>query len=164
MGAAATIAVAVGLGLGLPGAAGAATVTRGATAAAPATASAPQHVVPDCSGRAQVKPGAIVLTCADDGIGLMGLHWTSWTPQLASAYGTERENDCIPYCAHGHIHYYPVVVEVLGSAAVKGHPGELRYTEATITYTAGRPAVYTRTCSGKVTATYPISWTRQLAP
>jgi len=153
---AAAVAAAVGLGIGLPGAAGAATGT--ATSAAPA----PQYVVLGCSGSAQVKPGTMQLACADNGLGLSGLHWTSWTPQLASAYGTERENDCQPNCASGHVHTYPVVVELLGSAAVKGHPSERRYTEATITYTAGRPAVYTKNCSGKVVATYPVSWTVQL--
>jgi len=157
---AAAVAVAVGLGLGLPGAAGAATATAATAAAAPA----PQYVVPGCSGEAQVKPGTIVLACADDGIGLKGLHWTSWTPELASAYGTEWSNDCISNCASGHIHDYPVVVELLGSAAVKGHPGERRYTEATITYTASRPPVYTKNCSGKVVATYPVSFTLPLAP
>ena len=158
--AAGVAAIAVGLGLGLPGAAGATTVK--AAAAAPDTAL--QYVVPACSGKAQVKPGTIELACADDGLGLKGLHWTSWTPQLASAYGTEWENDCESSCARGHIHDYPVVVELLGSAAVKGHPDQRRYTEVTITYTAGRPAVYTKNCSGKVVATYPVSWTRQLAP
>ena len=157
----AALALAVGLGLALPGAAGAATVK--AAAAKPAAAT-PQYVAPDCSGVGQVKPGTIELACADDGLGLTGLHWTSWTPELASAYGTEWEKDCTPDCASGHIHDYPVVVELLGSATVKGHPGERRYTEATITYTAGRPPVYTKNCSGKVVPTYPVSWTLPLAP
>ncbi|QMU67792.1 hypothetical protein [Streptacidiphilus sp. P02-A3a] len=153
---AAAVAVAVGLSLGLSGSAGAATVK-------PATAAAQQYVVPDCSGKAQVDPGTIVLACADYGLGLQALHWTSWTPQLASAYGTEWEKDCQPSCAAGHIKDYPVVIELLGSAPVKGHPNEHRYTEATITYTAARPPVYVKSGS-KVVATYPISWTVPLAP
>lgn len=71
---AAALAVAAGLGLGLTGTAGAATVK--ATPAKPATA-AQQYVVPDCSGKPQVDPGTIVLACADYGLGLQGLHWTS---------------------------------------------------------------------------------------
>jgi hypothetical protein len=152
---AATVAVAVGLGLGLPGAAGAEAVKG--TSAAPAAA--PQYIVPGCSGGGLVRPGMIYMACADGGLGLEGLHWTSWTPQLASAYGTEWEKVCIPNCATGGIKYYPVVVELLGSASVSGHPGERRYTEATISYTAARPAVYEKNCSGKVVATYPLSWT-----
>ncbi len=158
VGAAAAVAAAVGLGLGLPGAAGAATVR--AAAAKPAAA---RYVALDCSGKAQVDPGMVYLACADGGLGLTGLHWTSWTPRLASAYGTEWEKVCTTSCASGHIDDYPVVVEFLGSAAVKGHPGEFRYTEATITYTAARPPVYAKNCGGKVVATYPVSWTVQLA-
>lgn len=77
--------------------------------------------------------------------------------------GPEWQNDCKPNCADGHVHYYPVVVELWGSASVKGHPGERRYTEATISYLKARPAVYVMNC-GKVVATHPISWTVALAP
>ena len=76
--------------------------------------------------KAQVKPGTIYLACADNGTGLTHLHWTSWTPELASAYGTEWQNDCKPNCAEGHIHNYPVVTVLWGSATVKGYPGERR--------------------------------------
>ena len=150
---------ALGLSLGLAGCAGpappsAATVTRADSAAA-----APQYVVLNCMDKAQVKPGTIVLACADDGLGLTHLLWTSWTPELASAYGTEWENDCKPNCAQGHFHYYPVVAVLWGSATVKGHSGERRYTEATISYLKGRPAVYVMSCNGKAVATYPVSWT-----
>ena len=112
--------------------------------------------------KAQVKPGTISLACADNGIGLTHLHWTSWTPQLASAYGTNWENDCKPSCAQGHVHNYPVVAVLWGSATVKGHPGERRYTEATLSYTKRRPAVYATSCNGKVVATYPVTQTLPL--
>ena len=152
----------LGLSLGLVGLAStapssAAAVTRTAPAAA-----APRYVVLNCTGKAQVRPGTISLACADNGAGLTRLHWTSWTPELASAYGTEWQNDCKPDCADGHIHKYPVVAVLLGSATVKGHPGERRYTEATLSYPKGRPAVYTTNCSGKVVATHPASQTLPL--
>jgi hypothetical protein len=140
-------AAAVGLALGLSGSAGAAT---------PAAPAAPRYVVFNCENQAQVRPGTIYLACADDGAGLTHLHWTSWTPELASAYGTEWQNDCLPNCAEGHIHDYPVVVVLWGSASVQGHPGERRYTETTLTYPKARPAVYT-TSGGKVKTTYPVS-------
>jgi hypothetical protein len=116
----------------------------------------------NCIDKAQVKPGTISLACAGNDIGLTHLHWTSWTPELASAYGSEWENDCKPSCAQGHFHYYPVVAVLWGSATVKGHPGELRYTEATLSYTKGRPAVYVTSCNGKVVATYPVTQTLPL--
>jgi len=153
---------ALGLSLGLVGFAGAAPSSAAAVTRAGSTAASPHYVVLNCADKAQVKPGTITLACADNGIGLTHLHWTSWTPHLASAYGTEWVNDCKPNCAQGHVHNYPVVAALWGSATVKGHPGERRYTEATLSYPKGRPAVYVRNCSGKVVATHPVSQTLPL--
>lgn len=153
---------ALSLGLGLAGSASARTTSAAAVTRAGSAAPAPQYVVINCQGKAQVKPRTISLACADNGIGLTHLHWTSWTPELASAYGTERENDCTPSCAEGHVHYYPVLAMLWGSATVKGHPTERRYTEATLSYPKGRPPVYVRNCSGKVVATHPVSQTLPL--
>ena len=72
-------------------------------------------------------------------------------------------NDCQPNCAQGHIHYYPVVAVLWGSAAVTGHPTERRYTEATLSYTKKRPPVYAPNCKGKVVATYPVTHILPLA-
>ncbi|HTZ91312.1 MAG TPA: hypothetical protein VMB74_02850 [Streptosporangiaceae bacterium] len=148
----------------LVGYAGAASASAAAVTRTDSAAAAPRHVVLNCVGKGQVKPGTITLACADGGIGLSHLHWTSWTPELASAYGTEWENDCTPNCADGHFHYYPVVAVLWGSAAVKGHRGERRYTEATLSYPKGRPPVYAKNCADKIVATHPISQTLILAP
>ena len=153
---------ALGLSLGLAGCVGAGTTSAAAVTRAGSAAAAPQYVVLNCTDKAQVKPGTISLACADNGIGLTHLHWTSWTPQLASAYGTSWENDCKPSCAQGHVHNYPVVAVLWGSATVKGRPGERRYTEATLSYTKRRPAVYATSCNGKVVATYPVTQTLPL--
>jgi hypothetical protein len=153
---------ALGLSLGLAGCAGAATTSAAAVTRAGSAAAAPQYAVLNCMDKAQVKPGTISLACADNGIGLTHLHWTSWTPQLASAYGTNWENDCKPSCAQGHVHNYPVVAVLWGSATVTGHPGERRYTEATLSYTKRRPAVYATSCNGKVVAAYPVTQTLPL--
>ena len=149
----------LGLSPGLAGSTGAATASAAAVTRAGSAAGAPQYVVLNCMDKhkAQVNPGTIYLACADNGIGLTYLHWTSWTPELASAYGTEWQNDCMPNCAEGHIHNYPVVAVLWGSATVKGHPGERRYTKATVSYTEGRPVVYAVSCNGKVVATYPVT-------
>lgn len=153
----------LGLSAGLVGSASAAPSSAMAVTRADSAAT-PHYVVLNCNDKTQVKPGTIVLACADYGLGLSHLHWTSWTPELASAYGTEWENDCKPNCAEGHFHYYPVVVELWGSATVKGNAADRRYTEATISYLKGRPPVYVLNCKGKVAATYPVSWTVPLAP
>jgi len=148
-----TVLAAAGLGLGLAASAGAATM-RPVTAQPAAT----RYVLVNCENKAQVRPGGYVLTCADGGTGLENLHWTSWTPRLASGYGTEYQNDCVPSCAEGHEHYYPALVVAWGSGSVAGHPAERRYTELTIIYTGARPPVYT-IVNGKVVATYPVSQT-----
>jgi hypothetical protein len=150
----------LGLSLGLTGSAGAATAS--AAAGPRAASSSLRYVVLNCLGNSQVKPGTIALACADNGTGLSYLHWTSWTPELASAYGTEWQNDCKPNCAAGHIHHYPVRAMLWGSATVQGHPAERRYTEATLSYPKGRPAVYVVKCNAKVVATYPVSQTLPL--
>lgn len=72
------------------------------------------------------------------------------------------QNDCMPSCAQGHIHYYPVLAMLWGSATVQGHPGEWSYTKATLSYPKGRPAIYVTACDGRVVATYPVSQPRLL--
>lgn len=141
-----TALAAGGLGVGLTASAGAATTT------------APRYVVLNCANKAQVGPGSYVLTCADGNMGLRGLHWTSWTPRLASGYGTEYVNDCKPNCAEGHFHNYPALVVLWGSGSVAGHPAERRYTEVTLVYPGARPPVY-QLVNGKVVATYPVTQT-----
>ena len=153
---------ALGLSLGLVGPAGAAPTSAAAITRAGSAAAASQFVVLNCLGQAQVKPGTISLACADDNDELTQLHWTSWTPQLASGYGTERANDCKPDCAQGHIHYYPVLAMLWGSTTVTGHPGERRYTKATLSYPKRRPAIYVTGCNGKVVAAYPVIQKRTL--
>jgi hypothetical protein len=101
-----------------------------------------QIVVLDCLGKAQVRPSSFILACADANDYLAHLHWTSWGPYLASAVGTQEENDCIPYCAAGHFHAYPVDVVFWGSTAVTGEPGTQRYATVTMLYPGARPPVY----------------------
>src|ERR1700748_3225611 len=94
-----TLLAGVGLGLGLG-----LTASAGASAGGTAAAASPPYVVVNFEMNEQVRAGSYVPGCADNGAGLQGLHWTSWTPRLASGYGTEYENDCKPDCAEGHIH------------------------------------------------------------
>ena len=86
-------------------------------------------MVLDCQGHAYVRPARYTLACADGNDYLTGLAWTSWGPGLASATGAEHVNDCIPYCAAGHFHSYPVNVVLWGSKAAG--PGRQRYTKIT---------------------------------
>jgi hypothetical protein len=137
---------------GMPGTTHATASTQAATA---------KYVVLNCSLKPVVAPSTFIITCADAGIGVRDLHWTSWTPKLASGYGTFWENDCKPNCAEGHFHYYPALEVLWGSARVKGHPADRRYTQLTVIFTGKtRPPVYVLK-NGKLVATYPLTQTFQ---
>jgi hypothetical protein len=148
------LALALGLGFGAGGAASAAPAS-GASAAAATSLYTERTVVINCLGRPEIRPGSFTLTCADGYEYLTGLSWTSWTPKLASGYGTQVQNDCIPSCVGGHFHGYPVLVVLWGTAAVHGSPGTLRYTTMTLIYTGARPKIFNghRWVQGPVTIT-----------
>jgi hypothetical protein len=124
---------ALALGLGVGGAASATAVT---------SPHSERTVVVGCLGRAEVRPGNLTLACADGNDYLTGLSWTSWTPKLASGSGVQVANDCIPFCAAGHFHRYPVLVVLWGPAALRDDPGSLRYTQITVIYPGARPEVF----------------------
>jgi len=132
--------------------------TRAAAGTRAVTAATPRYVVLDCRLRPVVRPATITIACADAGIGVRRLHWTSWTPALASGHGSFWENDCRPSCAAGHVRYYPSLEVLWGSAAVAGHPADRRYTRLTVIFTGKRPPVYVSR-HGKIVATYPLTQT-----
>ena len=134
-------ALALGVGLGLGGPASAASASRGSAPAAN-TLFSERTVVISCLGRPEARPRTFTLACADGNDYLSGLSWTSWGPDLASGYGTQVENDCLPYCAAGHFHSYPVLAVLWGHAALRGNPGTVRYTKITLIYTGARPKVF----------------------
>jgi hypothetical protein len=176
--------VAIGLAAGLAvqscgGAASArAAVTGGSATANPVTthagtthasttglttgATTPKFVLLGCNNDAEVTPSSIS-NCGDGAAGLTRLHWTSWTSHLASGYGTYYLNDCTPTCAGGHFHTYPALVDLWGSAAVKGHPAERKYTQVTLVFTGKRPPAY-QEVNGKTVVTYPVTLTLPAFP
>ena len=157
---AATILASAGLIAAGGGTAALASSTAPSARAASARAGSPaRYVVPDCAGHLVVAPKIITITCADANTGLMSLHWTSWTSEMASAYGTFWENNCKPDCALGHIYHYPSRDVLWGSAAVKGHPGLRSYTKITVIFTGReRPPVYVRR-NGKIVTIRPLTQT-----
>ena len=125
------------LGLGLS-----AVTAHASTGAHPGALYSERIVVLNCLGKSQVRPASFILACADGNDYLTRLSWTSWSSHLASASGIQEENDCIPYCAAGHFHAYPVDVIFWGSAALHGEPGTQRYTTVTLLYPGARPQIY----------------------
>lgn len=148
-----TLAVAVVAGLG----AGILQVLPADAASAKAHV-APKYVVLNCNVKAEVRPGDFTSACADNGFGVVNMHWTSWTSHLASGYGTVYENDNYPNHAEGRIYQVPALIVLWGSAPVRGHPAERTYTEMTAIYPGARPALYVYN-NDKSVATYPQTQT-----
>ena len=149
-----------GLGLGLGLGAGALNSAAQASSRTPSAGAvfarhfSEKPVVADCQGRPEVRPSKLTLSCADGNDYLTALSWTSWTAGLASATGVQEVNDCLPYCAAGHFHGYPVDVVFWGGASLPGHPGSQRYTSVTLLYPGTRPNVGTH--RGPATITLPL--------
>jgi hypothetical protein len=133
-------------------AAGLAALALATVVPAVAASAAPSHsaaaggvVIVNCTGKGQVKPGRYILACADGNNFLTGLHWASWPAAArpgaaAFASGTDRVNDCIPSCAQGHFHSYPVLVTLWRAVPRAGHAGQLKFTRLTEIFTGKRPA------------------------
>ncbi|MFM9443252.1 hypothetical protein [Streptomyces acidiscabies] len=113
-------------------------------AAAGTTTTHPSRtVLLDCAGQPRTRPADYVLACGDGNSRLTALHWSRWTSGEAEGRGLNAVNDCVPYCAAGTFHSYPVRVRL--HAARAGH-----YTKVTLTFTAGGPA------KAPPTVTYPL--------
>lgn len=68
----------------------------------------------DSCGPMQSAPPRLVLACGDGNFYLTNLAWKGWGTRSATATGTAHENDCMPYCAAGRFHTYPVRVTTSG--------------------------------------------------
>jgi hypothetical protein len=149
--------IAVLLAVGAVGCASA--PTRATDAALIQRASPAETVVINCQFKPQVRPSAMILTCADANDVLTGLHWVSWGTGAAFATGIERINNCTPYCAAGKFINYPVLVDLWRAEPLPGHPGVLYFSRVTRVYTANRPPLYfcngTHTCYPQ-TATFDL--------
>lgn len=84
-----------------------------------------------------VRPAGITLACADNGLGVEKVTWTSWAASAATGTGTLWEKLCKPSCADGQIGSYPVAVRL---SAVKTSPQGRWFSRLTVTWQAARPA------------------------
>ena len=89
-------------------------------------------------GREQYKPSRIILSCADAGIWLGRLRWSSWNRTRAVASGDFSENTCTPTCSAGHAVTRPVTVTLSAPQTCPGraHPA---FRRATFTFPSGAP-------------------------
>ena len=68
----------------------------------------------------EYKPKAITLTCADGGLYVDEIVWSTWSKTGATGSGTFHENLCEPSCAEGKFVRAPVNVELSNLTARKG--------------------------------------------
>lgn len=78
-----------------------------------------------------VRPPSIVVACADGGLLLKKLHWSSWSAAGARAHGNAVANDCAPTCVAGHFHTYRATVKLSRPRACHGR---LLFTRLELTY------------------------------
>jgi hypothetical protein len=83
-----------------------------------------------------VRPASITLACADDGVGVENMTWTSWTTSSAAGTGAFWENQCEPSCADGKIATYPVTVALSAVETTSQGPW---FSRLTVTWEANRP-------------------------
>lgn len=94
--------------------------------------------VVDCLGKIVQKPAEIVITCADAGVMVSTISWTSWNNNRATGRGTLVWNTCLPEtCVAGIVQKYKVRV-VLGRPA--SGPNAAVFTRLTLAFPQGGPA------------------------
>jgi hypothetical protein len=98
------------------------------------------YVVADCAAAAPYplsrEPVSITLACADAGIGVQDMLWTSWTATAATGTGLLWEKLCVPDCASGKMGYYPVNVTL---SAVRASAKGQWFSELTVSWQGSRP-------------------------
>ena len=87
--------------------------------------------ISECGYGYAQKPSSITLTCADGGMYVDQLEYSSWDNSSASATGIFFSNDCDPDCASGSLISNPVTIEISGTR--KDANGKVIFTDLTIT-------------------------------
>ena len=81
---------------------------------------APEKVLTwDCE-TAQYKPESITITCADGGIFVEKIQWSTWSKEGATGTGIYTENLCEPNCAEGKRVTAPVKLTLSNVTEYKG--------------------------------------------
>ncbi|CAB4706485.1 unannotated protein [freshwater metagenome] len=80
-----------------------------------------QVYVTNC-GMQDYKPTTIIKFCADAGVGVGAIEWSSWSAEGATGEGKYEINDCIPTCVAGKLHSADVTVVLSKSKTIAGKP------------------------------------------
>jgi hypothetical protein len=109
------------------------TVTKSASSVLPG-------VVADCTTAPPhgltARPTEIVISCADNGLGVQHLTWSSWSASSATGQGSLWLNLCKPDCADGTFAHYPVKTAL---SHVKYSSDGPWFSVLTITFEGTRP-------------------------
>jgi hypothetical protein len=58
------------------------------------------------------RPSDLLIACGDGNVRVRSLTWSRWTHDRATGTGVWSQNDCVPYCAAGRFHDFPVRLEL----------------------------------------------------
>ena len=93
--------------------------------------SSDETFISECGYGYAQKPSSITLTCADGGMYIDQIDYSSWDNNSASATGIFFSNDCDPDCASGSLISNPVSIEISGTK--QDANGKTIFTDLTIT-------------------------------
>ena len=114
-----------------------AVVAIGASTTATAAPAGTTTVI-DCAGKGVARPTSITITCADAGVSVNKITWSSWRPDVAIGKGVLSWNTCLPEnCAAGITETYPVTIKLGGLAYA---PKSLAFSKMTLGFPQGGPA------------------------
>jgi hypothetical protein len=115
------------------------------TLASPAAAGkATTTAVQDCGvGPALVRPGSLVLTCADSGEQAVGLHWSSWGTTRATATGRVIWRVCSADCAASR-RWASTAADISLTTPVPESGGRLQFTRLVLRVTGRTPQGFMR--------------------
>ena len=85
----------------------------------PKTVTSEQVLTWDCE-TAEYKPESITITCADGGVFVEKIQWSSWSQDGATGTGIYSENLCKPNCADGERVTAPVKLTLSNLTKFKG--------------------------------------------
>jgi len=83
----------------------------------------------------QVRPTALLVSCADGTFFLGGLVWSRWDRTEARAGGVATHNDCTPTCRFGHLSSRRIVVRLYRARTCRN--GRREFTRFMFTYVGG---------------------------
>lgn len=112
-----------------------------ATLVAPAVAAPSDPSIVDCAGALVSKPKTISISCADGGVSINKIRWSSWTMNGAKGRGTLVVNSCIytggPACVDGKTDSYQATITLGGLAS---GPGVDVFSQVDLAFPKGGPA------------------------